>query len=392
MGAGKVIVGAEGPVAVTVHQPIPQHIVHRLVIPCSHGAKVCKAVGGAVRTAVAGLLRIVRQRNKGRFYRYGPAGHREGVLVAALGRQLDLVPPAVGDGQSVQHIAAVRGDGQGNGAVAAGVGTVGGHFAMLRLLYGDGVGAGTPAASAVIAGGRRVRVRGGSRPAYGDRGQAGHNYLQPLGHICHLVRCEYLRITGRLSKIGGCEHMHHREVVAAVGAAGIGQGDGQAPGGEIVCRGRGPGRATVYADQQRNIIDGGVGLGDAGRGLGDLCFQHRLQLFGGVQRFNVLQSGWDIGNSRFHNQFELFITIPCGRIRQDDYCLCFHSTGCACWVMAGIPSIGGRKGVGRSAVGQGGGPGVARSLRYSDAARTGHSGRAARGQAGQGQRHRAAAY
>ena len=52
-----------------------------------------------------GLLRIVRQRNKGRFYRYGPAGHREGVLVAALGRQLDLVPPAVGDGQSVQHIA-----------------------------------------------------------------------------------------------------------------------------------------------------------------------------------------------------------------------------------------------------------------------------------------------
>ena len=61
-------------------------------------------------------------------------------------------------------------------------------------------------------------------------------------------------ITGRLSKIGGCEHMHHREVVAAVGAAGIGQGDGQAPGGEIVCRGRGPGRATVYADQQKAVI------------------------------------------------------------------------------------------------------------------------------------------
>ena len=56
-----------------------------------------------------------------------------------------------------------------------------------------------------------------------------------------------------------------------------------------------------------------------------------------------------------------------------------------------VPRIGGRKGVGRGAVGQGGGPGVARSLRYGDAARAGHGGRTARGQAGQGQHHRTAA-
>ena len=42
-----------------------------------------------------------------------------GVLPATLGGQLDLVPPAVGDGQDIQHIAAVRGDGQGDGTAAA---------------------------------------------------------------------------------------------------------------------------------------------------------------------------------------------------------------------------------------------------------------------------------
>ena len=137
MGAGEVVIGAEGPAAVTVHQPIPQHVVYRLMIPSPHAPQVAKAARGAVRAAVAGLLRIVRQRNKGRFYRYGPAGHSEGVFAAALGRQLDLVPPAVGDGQSVQHIAAVRGDSQGDSAAIAGIGAVGGHFAMLRLLHSN---------------------------------------------------------------------------------------------------------------------------------------------------------------------------------------------------------------------------------------------------------------
>ena len=51
-----------------------------------------------------------------------------------------------------------------------------------------------------------------------------------------------------------------------------------------------PCHASVCADHQRYIIDGGIGLGDAGCGLGDLCPHSRLQPFGSVQRFNVLQS------------------------------------------------------------------------------------------------------
>ena len=151
------------------------------MIPRPHAAQVGEAAGGAVFAAVAGLLRIVRQGREGGFHRYGPAGHGEGVLPAALGGQLDLVPPAVGDGQDIQHIAAVRGDGQGNGAAAAGVGAVGGHFAVFRLLHRNGVGAGTPAPAAGVAAWIRLGIGlCGRLIADGHGGQSGKLTLQAL--------------------------------------------------------------------------------------------------------------------------------------------------------------------------------------------------------------------
>ena len=279
LGAGQAVIRPEQAVAVAAHQTIPQNVVHGLVIPCPHAPQVGEAAGGAVRAAVTGLLRIARQGHEDRLNRYGPAGHGKGVLPTALVRQPDRIPPAVGDGQSVQFIAAVRGNGQCNSAAAAGIGTTGGYFAVFRFFHGDGVGAGAPAPAAMTAAGRSIRIGRGSRPAHGDRGQAGHGKLDAIFHIGDGGP---LRIAGPLSKIGGGEHMHHSEAEAAVCAAGIGQGDGQAPGGEVVRRGRRPGRATVCADHQRYIIDGGILERNIGVDSGDLRFHHRVQLGGGV--------------------------------------------------------------------------------------------------------------
>ena len=157
MGAGKVIIRPKGPVAVTVHQTVPQNIVHRFMIPGSHGAKIGEPAGGAIHSSVTGPFRAVWKGREGRLYRYGAAGHGEGVFASALGRQLDPVPLAAGDGQSIQPAAAVRGGGQGDGAAAAGSGAVGGHFAMLRLLHRNGVGAGVPAAARGVRGVRGLR-------------------------------------------------------------------------------------------------------------------------------------------------------------------------------------------------------------------------------------------
>ena len=60
-------------------------------------------------------------------------------------------------------------------------------------------------------------------------------------------------------------------------------------------------------------------------------------------------------------------------------------------MMGGAPLVGGSKGIGCSTVGKGCRPGVARSRRHSDTARTGHGSHATSREAGKGQRYPAAA-
>ena len=108
MGAGQVVVGAKGSIAIAAHQMIPQDIVHGLVIPSPHCAKIGETARGTIRAAVTGLSRIVRQENEGSLDRHGSAGHGEGIPSASLGRRPDFIPTAVGDGQRIQHLSLIH--------------------------------------------------------------------------------------------------------------------------------------------------------------------------------------------------------------------------------------------------------------------------------------------
>ena len=222
---------------------------------------------------------------------------------------------------------------------------------MLRLFNGDGVGADAPASSAaMIAAGGSIRRGCGSRPSHGDRGQAGNGKLEAAGRVDDAGR---FNISGRFAKIAGGEHMHHGEGIAAVCSRWIGQGDGQAVCGEVSGSRLRPGSAAIGADLQLHIIDGGVGLGNAGIGLCNSGFHGGFQLFGSVQRLNVLQSGRDLGNAVLHDQLEFCAAIISGRIRQDHHFLCLHGAGCICPVVAIVSCVGGREDIVCGAVGQG---------------------------------------
>lgn len=118
LSTGKVVVRPEQTFTVTAHQTVFADKPDRLIVPCA-GCHI-------------GIGVVPHGRGKGGCHRHGPAGHGEGVFAVALIGQLDSVPPAVGDGQSIQRIAAVRGNGQGDGTAAGGVGTAGHHLAITK--------------------------------------------------------------------------------------------------------------------------------------------------------------------------------------------------------------------------------------------------------------------